>query len=120
MNNQKIIPLLALSFLGASAIHAQVKAPNVILILMDDMGYGDLSCYGALQYQTPNLDQMAKEGIRFTNYLSPQAVCSASRAGLLTGCYPNRVGISGALFPNSKKGLNPAETTMAEMFKQKG
>ena len=96
------------------------KSPNVILFLMDDMGYGDLSCYGALQYKTPNLDQMAKEGIRFTNYLSPQAVCSASRAGLMTGCYPNRVSISGALFPDSKKGLNPAETTMAELFKQKG
>jgi len=100
--------------------HAHEKKPNVVLFLMDDMGYGDLSCYGALQYKTPNLDGMAKEGIRFTNYLSPQAVCSASRAGLLTGCYPNRVGISGALFPNSKKGLNPSETTLAELFKQKG
>lgn len=96
------------------------KFPNVVLILMDDMGYGDLSCYGALQYKTPNLDEMAKNGIRFTNYLSPQAVCTASRAGLLTGCYPNRIGMSGALFPNSKKGLNPSETTLAELFKQKG
>lgn len=120
MKNQKFLSLLALCCLGASGINAQEKSPNVVLILMDDMGYGDLSCFGALQYKTPNMDEMAKEGMRFTNYLAPQAVCTASRAGLLTGCYPNRVGMSGALFPNSKKGLNPLETTMAEMFKQKG
>lgn len=116
----KIISFLALSLLGTFAVNAQVKAPNVVLILMDDMGYGDLSCYGAVQYKTPNLDGMAREGIRFTNYLSPQAVCSASRAGLMTGCYPNRVGISGALFPNSKKGLSLSETTIAELFRQEG
>lgn len=94
--------------------------PNIILIFMDDMGYGDLSCYGALQYRTPNLDKLASEGVRFTNFLSAQAVCSASRAALMTGCYPNRVGISGALFPNAKVGLNPDETTIAELLKEKG
>ncbi len=94
--------------------------PNIILIFMDDMGYGDLSCYGALQYRTPNLDRLANEGIRFTNFLAAQAVCSASRAALMTGCYPNRVGISGALFPNAKVGLNPDETTIAELLKAKG
>jgi arylsulfatase len=120
MNNQNIISFLALSCLGVVSVSAQEKSPNVVLILMDDLGYGDLSCYGALQYKTPNLDQMAKQGIRFTNFLAPSAVCSASRAGLLTGCYPNRIGISGALFPDSKKGLNPEETTIAELFKQKG
>ncbi|WP_020603591.1 sulfatase family protein [Spirosoma spitsbergense] len=92
--------------------------PNVVLIFMDDMGYGDLGCYGATQYQTPNLDRMASEGIRFTNFLSAQAVCSASRAALLTGCYPNRVGISGALGPRSTVGLNPDETTLAEVLKK--
>jgi arylsulfatase len=96
------------------------SSPNVILIFMDDLGYGDLSCYGALDYHTPNLDRLAAEGMRFTNFLSAQAVCSASRAGLLTGCYPNRIGISGALFPNAKVGLSKAETTIAEMLKQKG
>ena len=96
------------------------SSPNVILIFMDDMGYGDLSCYGALDYHTPNLDRLAAEGMRFTNFLSAQAVCSASRAGLLTGCYPNRIGISGALFPNAKVGLSKEETTIAEMLKQKG
>ncbi len=94
--------------------------PNIILIFMDDLGYGDLSCYGALQYRTPNLDKLASEGVRFTNFLSAQAVCSASRAALMTGCYPNRVGISGALFPNAKVGLNPDETTIAELLKEKG
>ena len=93
--------------------------PNVILILMDDLGYGDLSCYGALDIRTPHLDQLANEGIRFINYLSPQAVCSASRAALLTGCYANRVGISGALFPNAGVGLAQSEVTIAEMMKQK-
>ena len=94
--------------------------PNVILIFLDDMGNGDLGVTGALEYQTPAIDKMASEGVRFTNFLSAQGVCSASRAGLLTGCYPNRIGISGALFPNSNVGINPEETTMAELFKQKG
>lgn len=96
------------------------QGPNVILIFMDDLGYGDLSCYGALDYHTPNLDRLAAEGMRFTNFLSAQAVCSASRAALLTGCYANRIGISGALFPNSKVGLAKEETTIAEMLKEKG
>ncbi|GGD42952.1 arylsulfatase [Emticicia aquatilis] len=87
---------------------------------MDDMGYGDLSCYGAVNYRTPNIDKMASEGIRFTNFLAAQAVCSASRVALLTGCYPNRVGISGALMTYSKNGINANETTIAEMLKQKG
>lgn len=99
---------------------APQSSPNVILIFMDDMGFGDLSCYGALDYHTPNLDRLAAQGMRFTNFLSAQAVCSASRAGLLTGCYPNRIGISGALFPNSKVGLSKNETTIAELLKQKG
>lgn len=92
--------------------------PNIILIFMDDMGYGDLSCYGASQYKTPNLDRMAAQGIRFTSFMSAQAVCSASRAGILTGCYPNRVGISGALMPDAKIGLNPEEETIAEVLKK--
>jgi arylsulfatase A-like enzyme len=98
----------------------QATPPNIVLIFMDDLGYGDLSCYGALQYRTPNLDKLANEGVRFTNFLAAQAVCSASRAALMTGCYPNRVGISGALFPNAKVGLNPDETTIAELLKEKG
>lgn len=94
------------------------KKPNVVLIFVDDMGYGDLSSYGAVQYKTPNLDRMATQGVRFTNFYAIQAVCSASRAGILTGCYPNRVGISGALFPNSKIGLNPDEELIPELLKK--
>ncbi len=119
MKNRKILSLLVLGSLVLSSVSAQVKSPNVVIILMDDMGYGDMSCFGALNYTTPNMDKIAKEGMRFTNYLAPQAVCTASRAGLLTGCYPNRIGMAGALFPNSPKGLNPEETTLAELFKQK-
>jgi arylsulfatase A-like enzyme len=93
--------------------------PNIVLIFVDDMGYGDLSCTGAIQYKTPNLDRMAAQGIRFTNFVSAQAVCSASRAGILTGCYPNRVGISGALMPDAKIGLNPSEETIPEILKKR-
>lgn len=99
--------------------YAQTQ-PNVVLIFLDDMGYGDLSVTGALQYKTPAIDQLAAEGIRFTNFLAVQAVCSASRAGLLTGMYPNRIGITGALFPNSKIGIHPNEVTLAELMKQNG
>jgi arylsulfatase A-like enzyme len=98
----------------------KTKKPNIILILMDDLGYGDLSSFGALNYLTPNIDQLANQGIKLTNFLSAQAVCSASRAGILTGCYPNRIGISGALFPNSPVGLNPNEETIAELVKEQG
>ncbi|MDP4210816.1 MAG: sulfatase [Bacteroidota bacterium] len=100
--------------------NTQPKLPNIVLILMDDMGYGDLACYGATQYETPNIDKLAIQGRRFTQYYAPQAVSSASRAGLLTGCYPNRVGITGALMPQAKIGLNPDEETIAEVLKTKG
>ncbi|NQU54123.1 MAG: sulfatase [Bacteroidetes bacterium] len=96
------------------------KSPNFVVVFIDDMGYGDVGCYGATGYTTPNLDKMASEGMRFTNFYSAQPVCSASRAGLLTGCYPNRIGISGALFPHNEVGLNSNETTIAEMLKEKG
>lgn len=94
--------------------------PNIVLILMDDMGYGDIGRTGANQYETPNLNRLASQGMQFTWYYCPQAVSSASRAGLLTGCYPNRVGISGALMPWATTGINPAETTIAEMLKTRG
>lgn len=94
--------------------------PNVILILMDDMGYGDIGRTGANKYETPNLNRLASQGMQFTWYYSPQAVSSASRAGLMTGCYPNRIGISGALMPWAKVGINSEETTIAEILKTKG
>lgn len=96
------------------------STPNIILILMDDMGYGDIGRTGANQYSTPNLDRLAGEGMQFTWYYCPQAVSSASRAGLMTGCYPNRIGITGALGPSAKHGINSGETTIAEILKTKG
>jgi arylsulfatase len=96
------------------------ELPNVILVHLDDMGYGDLSLTGATGYRTPHIDKMAKEGLFFTHYYSPQAVSSASRAGLLTGCYPNRVGFAGALGPNSPIGISADEETIAELLKKKG
>ena len=107
-------------FVSARFQKANPPAPNVVLFFMDDLGYGDLSSTGALEYTTPNLDRMAAEGSRFTNFLVAQPVCSASRAALLTGCYPNRVGMSGALGPNSPIGLNPDEETLAELLKEQG
>jgi arylsulfatase len=96
------------------------KTPNFVVVFIDDMGYGDIGTQGATGWTTPNLDKMAAEGMRFTNFYSAQPVCSASRAGLMTGCYPNRIGFSGALFPRDTVGLNPQETTIAEMLKEKG
>jgi arylsulfatase A-like enzyme len=103
----------------ARAEEAQ-RPPNVVLIFADDMGYADLGCYGAEGIETPNLDRLAKEGTRFTDFYAAQAVCSASRVALLTGCYSNRVGIQGALGPRSKIGINANETTLAEVFKSRG
>jgi arylsulfatase A-like enzyme len=94
--------------------------PNVVVIFMDDLGYADLGCYGAKGNNTPNLDLMAKEGIRFTDFYVPAAVCSASRTALLTGCYPQRVGILGALGPTSKIGIHDDEVLLPEIFKKQG
>jgi len=94
--------------------------PNIILIFADDLGYGDLACYGATRYRTPNLDRLAAEGVKFTDFYVSSPVCSASRAALLTGCYHERVGISGALGPSSRTGVHPDEITLGELCKQRG
>ena len=112
-----IVPYLFLSITFSST--AQDR-PNIVLIFVDDMGYGDLGTYGARDISTPNLDRMAENGVKFTNFYVSQAVCSASRASLLTGTYANRLGIHGALDHTAKHGLNPQETTIAEMLKEKG
>ena len=96
------------------------KTPNVVIMFMDDMGYADIGAFGAKSYPTQNLDKMAKEGRKFTDFYVTQAVCSASRAGLLTGCYNVRIGILGALGPKSNIGISPNEVTIAEICKQKG
>lgn len=93
--------------------------PNVIVIYIDDMGYADIGPFGAKAYPTPNLDRMAREGRRFTDFHVSSAVCSASRAALMTGCYHERVGFSGALSPAAKIGLSADEVTIAEICKQK-
>src|SRR6476646_10248165 len=99
---------------------AQPDKPNVILILMDDMGYGDLECYGGFPYHTPNINNLAARGMRFTSFNVAQAVCSASRSAILTGCYPNRIGINGALSPSAPIALNPEEETIASLLKAHG
>ena len=96
------------------------KDPNIVIIFIDDEGYGDVGSYGATGFTTPNLDKMAAEGMRFTNFYSGSSICSPSRAALLTGCYPQRVGIPRVYFPEAKNGLNSEETILAELLKQKG
>jgi len=96
------------------------KDEPVVLLFIDDEGYGDVGCYGATGFETPNIDRLASEGMMFTNFYAAQPVCSVSRAGLLTGCYPNRLGFPGALFPYDTIGLNSEEFTMVEMFKEQG
>jgi len=111
------------SYLACSperSIEGETKLPNIVLIYADDLGYGDLGSFGATNYTTPHLDRLAAEGMRFTNFEVAQAVCSASRAGIMTGCYPNRIGIGGALNPHAKIGLNPEEETIAELVKRAG
>lgn len=124
--NSKVIYILFLTLFfyqnskGQESIKQHYSSPNIILIFTDDQGYNDVGVFGAEDIWTPNLDQMAKDGAKLTNFYAAQAVCSASRAAILTGCYPNRIGIHNALMPNSKVGLNPKETTLAEMLKNKG
>ncbi len=121
-SKQTVAALFFLFCLSSCQYEKDVRAdqPNVVIVFTDDQGYGDLGSYGATGFTTPHLDKMASNGMRFTHFYSAQAVCSASRAGLLTGCYPNRVGISGALMPWAEHGLADDELTMAEMLKTVG
>ena len=114
-----LLPFLLLSF-NFQQRETKNDRPNVILVFIDDEGYGDVGCYGATGFETPNIDNLARQGMRFTNFYAAQPVCSASRAGLMTGCYPNRIGIFKALFPYHKIGLNPDEYTLGEMFQDQG
>jgi arylsulfatase A len=116
----KFFILLVAWIIIVPQIRAAQRSPNVVVIFMDDMAYADIGPFGAEGYETPYLDRMAREGRMFTDFYVTQAVCSASRAGLLTGCYNVRVGILGALGPSAKHGLHENETTLAEICKQKG
>jgi arylsulfatase A len=110
----------AIGAVGQSAKGASVpRTPNIVIIYIDDMGYADIGPFGAKGYTTPHLDRMAAEGMKFTSFYSAQAVCSASRAAMMTGCYSNRVGIPGALGPHSRIGISDKEMTIAQLCKQK-
>lgn len=111
--------LACLAFACGNSIAA--TKPNIVIIFTDDQGYGDLGCFGSTTIRTPHLDRLAKEGRRFTSFMVASSVCSPSRAALLTGSYPKRVGLhQGVLFPTSTTGLNPAEHTIADHLKQQG
>ena len=120
--------LLLTCLVGAGAATAcadgqipkDARLPNVVVLFADDLGYGDLGCYGAKGIRTPHLDRLAQEGTQFTSFYVAQAVCTASRAALMTGCYPNRVGLFGALNHRSDTGIHEAELLLPELFKQRG
>jgi arylsulfatase A-like enzyme len=94
--------------------------PNVVLIVADDMGYADAGCYGAKDVRTPHIDSLAADGTRFTHFCVAQPVCTASRAALLSGCYPNRLGMAGALNHTSTTGIHPDEELLPELLADKG
>ena len=110
---RKAILLTAATAFSGVAMAADYT--NIILVNLDDVGYGDFSCNGASGYLTPNIDRLAAQGMRFTHFLAVQPVSGASRAGLLTGCYSNRIGFSGAPGPDSKYGIHAEEMTMGEL-----
>ena len=103
-----------------SACAQHRRPPNIVLVFIDDLGYGDIGAYGASGFSTPNLDRLASEGKRFTDFYASQAVCSASRASLLTGCYAERVSIRGALGPFAEVGLSAEEETIADLLRDRG
>ena len=115
---RSLSPLAAL-ILSAPAFAAE-KPPNVVILLADDMGYGDAACYGNKKIKTPHIDKLASEGTRFTNFYVSQPVCTASRASLLTGCYANRVSMSGALNHFSMVGIHGDDQMLQELLKAKG
>ena len=115
----KIVPVIILAAL--SLVAKAADKPNFIIIFTDDQGYGDLGCFGSTKIKTPHIDRLAKEGRRFTNFMVASPVCTPSRAALLTGCYPKRIGMhQHVLFPSSTKGLNPTEHTIADHLKGQG
>jgi arylsulfatase A-like enzyme len=114
------------AFLGAASaaaagrIHAQARRPpNIILILADDLGWGDLGCYGSPDIRTPHLDRMAREGVRFTHFYA-QPLCGPSRSALMTGCYPVRNSLMFNHLPKAKTGIHPDEVTIPELLKTRG
>ncbi|WP_116108132.1 sulfatase [Lewinella sp. IMCC34191] len=115
-----VLPLFFACGRPASPPSSERELPNIVLIFTDDMGYGDIGAYGGDHVSTPHLDALAEEGVRFTDFRVAQAVCTASRAALMTGCYPNRLGLRGALDHTATGGLAPEEVTVAEILKAAG
>jgi arylsulfatase len=120
MKNPTVCVLALSAAFALLPLRAAERLPNVVVIFADDLGYADVGVFGAKGYRTPHLDSLAREGVKFTSFHVAQAVCSASRAALLTGCYPNRIGIHGALGPGATHGIAAAETTLAEVLKSRG
>lgn len=112
------ILFVSLIIVGGTGCFQPDHKPNIIIILTDDQGYADVGSYGAEGFETPNLDRLADEGIRFTSFYVPASVCTPSRAALLTGRYPMRVGLPSVLFPRDTVGLHTNELTIAELLKQ--
>ena len=110
---------LLAALLLAPLLSFAAEKPNVVILFIDDMGYGDIGPFGATRQKTPNLDRMAQEGMKFTSFYAAP-VCSVSRAQLMTGCYGARVSVPGVYFPGQSQGLNPAEVTIAERMKALG
>src|SRR5262245_52106200 len=113
--------VLSAALLGSSTLAtAADQPPNVVLIFADDLGYTDLGCFGGKPGATPNLDRIGSTNVRLQDFSAAQTVCSPSRTALLTGCYPNRLGILSALGPDAKHGISDRETTIAELLKSRG
>ena len=115
-----VLSLLAIGSLSTEAMAAAPQQPNVIIIFIDDMGYGDVGFNGAKGPKTPHLDKMGADGMIFNDFYVGCAVCSGSRTALLTGCHYQRLSMNAVLFPNSGKGLHPDEVTIADMLKGAG
>lgn len=112
---------LVLGWISAAPPVCGVRAPNFVFLMADDLGYGDLSCQGARDVRTPNLDRLAREGVRLTDFYANGPVCTPTRAALLTGRYPQRLGLEGALPPEqAHRGLPPGEPTLATLLRQRG
>jgi len=113
------VPGCGRSLRGASA-NSDRRLPNFVVVFIDDMGYADVGCFGAQGYETPNIDRLAAEGVRFTDFYAAASSCTPSRAALLTGCYPQRVGLPNVLGPLAKIGISDQEVTIAQMLKPLG
>lgn len=125
MNCQRSLVIVATIWLTIMPAHVGTECladerPNIVILLADDLGYGDLGCFGAKGFATPQLDRIAREGTKFTSFYVAQPVCTASRAALMTGCYSNRVGLAGALNHTSPTGVAADEVLLPELCQQAG